>query len=221
MGKIKTIFYFLFFISCQKETFNRVEIQPENLLKIKEAMSNSIILLEKTKIDTLLVKEFYLNGRINDLLFYSQSKNKDSIINVVEKEFNFNSYFPLKKGFSELENSTIMFNNRIVADNFLDFINKLEILNEVKELNKNEKQLLISSLKILLQNNIYTFSEEFYLNKKIIAFRYDIDKTYYGEKFERYLYLESEIKKLYNLKDFLKYNQIIETKNGLVLTKNK
>jgi hypothetical protein len=205
-------------IECKKPTHENIDIDDKNIAKVQNAMENIIYYLEKSKFDTLAIKNNIKRNRIQDEKSYDNTKNYDSIKEErIEKDFNFDSYKPFSKSIYLNADKSIDLNNRQVSTNILEFSKNIVSANELSTLTSQELKNFISSFQFLINNDIsacYKVFENYY------EFRYD-SGNYKGIDFECYLYLESDYKKLKELNGISKSRVFIEQKHKIILCRGK
>ncbi len=225
MKTTKIVFTLFFFsllsllASCVKH-YNKIEISSENIDKVERSMRFVRNSLGKSVFDTLAIKQYKIECEIDNNILYTVNDhpNRDSIEKDVKSKFDFNDWFPLRKGIYQTKEGWIILNERLIGKDVKEFMRNALKCKELERLSSQEREKFIDSFVLMLENNVWScFENDCEKGGKEYCFDYSKDRRYYNEWAVRYLYLKEDTQGNSNIANYL----LLDQRNGILLYKNK
>jgi len=195
--------------SCNK-FYNKIEVKNGNIEDVRNSMERISYLLDKK----VVLDSLTLTNRIEIL------KKNDTIGKDVGQYYYFWKYDvnQMRAIYLSRDNS-IFLNYVVISKNIDEFSKNINTYRDLYLLTDDEKQEFLSLYKNLMNNDIWSCSEDRIGGFSFYVFSYSKDNLYYSSDSQRYLFLEKDIERVKDLKEFQKKYQFLYKKDGIVLYK--
>jgi hypothetical protein len=195
--------------SCNK-FYNKIEVKNGNIEDVRNSMERISYLLDKK----VVLDSLTLTSRIEIL------KKNDTIGEDVGQYYYFWKYdVNQRMGIYLSRDNSIFLNYVVISKNINEFSKNINTYKDFYLFTDNEKQEFLSSYKNLMNNDIWSCSEDRIGGFSFYVFSYSKDNLYYSSDSQRYLFLEKDIEHVKDLKEFQKKYQFLYKKDDIVLYK--